>query len=521
MGRFFNVAGPCVPGQHYMLPPQERCPEVHPLIEQGLYFVIHSARQTGKTTLLRALSREMNSQDRFHALYCSFESLQGIIRPEDGIPAAIRTLRAAIHDSSKLNRHPFASDADYSDFNNVLRTSLSAFCRLLDRPLVLLFDEADCMSNGTLVQFLRQLREGYIRRDETPFAHSVALVGMRNIRDFKACVRDDGQTLGSASPFNVVTKALTLQSFDENDIATLFRQHTEAAGQVFEKAAVRRAAEQTGGQPWLVNAIARECVAELLQNDFTRPVTAGLVDQAIQNIVLRRDTHIDSLLERLKEDRVRAIIEPMLTGQEAAVQRSSDDYEYVRDLGLIRDDRGVVEPANPIYGEVIARTLSSDLQHALEAPIYPYALVKYRKGSGLDMGFLLKDFQQFWRENSAIWRERFEYKEAAPHLVLMAFLQRVLNGGGRIVREMAAEMRRLDLCVELDEVRYPIELKIRRSEKTEAEGVGQLCRYMDSLGCREGWLVIFDRDSSRSWDEKIFWKTETMADGKTLHLVGC
>ncbi|MBI4026212.1 MAG: hypothetical protein HY360_14590 [Verrucomicrobia bacterium] len=36
-----------------------------------------------------------------------------------------------------------------------------------------------------------------------------------------------------------------------------------------------------------------------------------------------------------------------------------------------------------------------------------------------------------------MWRERFDYKEAAPHLVLMAFLQRVLNGGNRIVREMA------------------------------------------------------------------------------------
>ncbi|MBI4026070.1 MAG: AAA-like domain-containing protein [Verrucomicrobia bacterium] len=545
MGKFFNIAGPCDPKRHYMLPPQERCPGLHPLIEQGHYFVIQAARQTGKTTLLQDLMRQINGGglpsftrmiesvivkgerreiddgNRPTVLYCTLESVQGIDDPKEGMPAIVQALAAEIRLSGALKDFPFASRADFTDYTNVLYMELALACRSLSKPLVIFFDEVDCLSNGTLISFLRQLRAGYVNRSRIPFVHSIALVGMRNIRDFKARIRDDFETLGSASPFNIVTKAMTLRNFTKEEIAALYRQHTDASGQAFEPSAIHRVAEQTCGQPWLVNAVARECVEELLKNDLSKTVTIALVDQAIQNIIQRRDTHIDSLLERLKESRVRMVIEPVVTGETAAIQRSSDDYEYVRDLGLIRDDRGTVEPANPIYGEVIARTLASDLQYVLEAPIYPYALARYRKGAGLDLGFLLKDFQQFWRENSAIWWERFDYKKAAPHLVLMAFLQRILNGGGRIIREMAAETRRLDLCVEFGSARYPIELKVRSGDKTENEGREQLLHYMDTLGCSEGWLVIFDRDPACPWEEKIHWKTEKPAEGKTLHLVGC
>ena len=110
---------------------------------------------------------------------------------------------------------------------------------------------------------------------------------------------------------------------------------------------------------------------------------------------------------------------------------------------------------------------------------------------------LLTDFQGFWRENSEIWQEGFEYKEASPHLILQAFLQRVINpstgsgrfGDGRILREMAGGRKRLDLCVEYQDQRYPVELKIRYDGSTEAEGIEQLAGYMDILGCTEGWLL--------------------------------
>jgi Holliday junction resolvase len=131
----------------------------------------------------------------------------------------------------------------------------------------------------------------------------------------------------------------------------------------------------------------------------------------------------------------------------------------------------------------------------------------------------MQDFQQFWRENSDIWIEKFQYKEAAPHLILQAFLQRVINGGGNIIREMAAGTKRTDLCLVYGEKKYPIELKINRGEKTMKDGIEQTILYMDSFGCSEGWLVIFDRQPDISWEEKIFVKKETL-DGKTVTIIG-
>ena len=503
-----------MPGEHYMLPPEDRC-DVRPLIAGKHFFVIHAARQTGKTTLLNSLEGSLNGGDEYHALYCSLESVQGLTDPERGIPAVVRSLAAAISFHPRLARGVTLPNADLTDFNNVLRLALSRCCADLDRPLVVLFDEADCLSGQTLITFLRQLRDGYVNRSRIPFVHSLALVGMRDIRDYKARIRADGDTLGSASPFNIVAASMTLSGFSREGIATLYGQHTTDTGQAFPDAFVDRVQELTQGQPWLVNAIARETVMTLLDGDTAAPVVANLADEAAQRLMLRRDTHIDSLLERLKEERVRKVIEPVLLGEESKIERLSDDYLYVRDLGLVREERGTILPANSLYAEVIARTLNYDAQQDL-SPDYEN---RWMDGERIEMQGLLEGFQDFWRENSEAWVERFQYKEAAPHLILMAFLQRVLNGGADLAREFATGTRRVDLCVTYAGRRYPIELKLVRNEKTRAEGLRQLADYVDRLGAEEGWLVLFDQTPGKSWDERIYHDAEEH-NGRILHVLG-
>ncbi len=68
--------------------------------------------------------------------------------------------------------------------------------------------------------------------------------------------------------------------------------------------------------------------------------------------------------------------------------------------------------------------------------------------------------------------------------------------------------------------RYPIELKIRYDTLIVEESKTQLAEYMDTLGCTEGCLLLFDRRKTASWEEKIFQRTETV-DSKTIHIVGC
>jgi type II secretory pathway predicted ATPase ExeA len=515
--RHFNVAGPCDPKYHYMLDATARLPEARKLAENRHYFVIHAPRQSGKTTLLQSLTDEIHAEGKFYALYCSLEAVQGINSLEDGMSAVPASIKQALNWSSEEPlRNGLTSVVFDSPFTAVSQ-ALTNLCATLKKPLIIFFDEADCLSGQVLISFLRQLRNGYVNRVRAPFPWSVSLIGMRDIRDFKVQVRPDRDTLGSASSFNIVTKALTLSNFTQEQISSLYAQHTEATGQSFEKSAVERAFYWSEGQPWLVNALARQVVDEDLAGDRSIPVTAEHFDAAAEALMLRRDTHLDSLLERLKEPRVRKVMEPVLAGLGNEVPLLADDTKFCLDLGLLTNDpRLGLCPSNPIYRDVIVRTLNYDTQYAL-----PRSLVhRWMDGKNLDMSALLKEFQQFWRENSEMWIERYDYKEAAPHLILQAFLQRVTNGGALIIREFALGTGRVDVCVRYADKAYPLELKLA-SPKARIRGLVQLEKYMAGCGASDGWLVIFDRDRSKSWDEKITWATEKLPDGGTAYIVGC
>ena len=126
------------------------------------------------------------------------------------------------------------------------------------------------------------------------------------------------------------------------------------------------------------------------------------------------------------------------------------------------------------------------------------------RDDGLDMQGLMAAFQDFWRENADMNQAPFAYREAYPHLVLQTFLQRVINGGGQIIREMALGKGALDLGVLVRKAKYAVEVKLRYNyEKNRDKSSAQVCRYMDHLGVTEGWLVVFDPDLAKPWDDKI------------------
>ncbi|MDR0394305.1 MAG: ATP-binding protein, partial [Tannerella sp.] len=185
---------------------------------------------------------------------------------------------------------------------------------------------------------------------------------------------------------------------------------------------------------------------------------------------------------------------------------------------LIRVENWKIRPANPIYAEVIIRKLSSPVQVGLQDS--EYRMPRYLKQDGnIDVDYLMRDFQQFWHLNSDIWLEKYDYPEAGPLLVMMAFLQRVVNGGGDIIRDMATGNGRLDLLMAYNGRKYPIELKIRYGEKYIEDGLDQTLRYMDLHCCNEGWIVVFDRRSTINWEDKLYIRKET-AGGKTITIVG-
>lgn len=116
------------------------------------------------------------------------------------------------------------------------------------------------------------------------------------------------------------------------------------------------------GQPWLVNALAYEICFKIEEGkNRENPVTEDLVMEAKERLVQRRETHLDQLVDKLKEERVRRVIEPMLIGEGSPETIPEDDIWYVEDLGLITT-RGQLRIANPIYQEIIPRILTYSTQ---------------------------------------------------------------------------------------------------------------------------------------------------------------
>ena len=203
----------------------------------------------------------------------------------------------------------------------------------------------------------------------------------------------------------------------------------------------------------------------------------------------------------------------MLAGS-GAKDYSLRDLEYVRDLGLVAS-AGTVCMANPIYAEVIPRDLTAVLQSELEAQVDPAWYVN--ADGGLDVPGLLSAFQGYFRENAESWVERYGHAEAGPQLVLHAYLQRVVNSGGRIGREYAVGRGRTDLLIEWCQAagggpvrirKYVIECKVRTGkvglDRLIQKGREQTAAYMDGCGAKSGHLVIFDLRTGVSWEERLF-----------------
>jgi len=520
MTRLFNTGGPNKPPQHYSIDPFARVNwrELRMLIDAERYFVLHAPRQTGKTTLLNAIVERLNAEGTYEALYVNVEGAQ-VARNDarwgdELITAELLEMASVLVPKSWLARERKQLAMDTVPGSR-LRQVLAEWAQHSEKPTVLMIDEIDSLVGDTLVFVLRQLRAGFNVRPAA-FPQSIILCGVRDVRDYRIHT-STGEIIAGGSCFNVKVESLRLGNFSEEEVRALYGQHTCETGQVFEEPVFPKTMLLTRGQPWLVNALARELTEKVQAlQDRTRSITLDDLEDARETLIRRRDTHLDQLVDKLKEPRVRRVVEPILMGGTLSGSATEEDRQYVVDLGLVVEDvhEGTCI-ANEIYREIIPRVLTSTFQQDLvrRVPTGAYVLPDGR----LDFRGMLAGFQQFYRENADILGDSLLYGEATPHLMLQGWLQRVVNSGGRIERNYALGTGSADIfvrhyhreCGKRVEERFVVEVKAVRShssvETTVEDGLGQTAQYADRCNPRESHLVVVDRHK-RSWEEKIYVK---------------
>ena len=532
MERFFNTAGPIKTDLHYYIDPLARIDleETLLLIRQQKYFVLHAPRQTGKTSCMLALRDYLNARDEFIAVYANVEGGQGSRNDvQSVVKSTVDTLaeqfRGVVRNDLPLQ---IRDEVQQVGKDSMLATYLRRLAESLPKPIVLVIDEIDALVGDSLVSVLRQICSGYTDRPKF-FPQSIILCGVRDVRDYRIVLSNQDIVTGG-SAFNIKSMSLRLGNFSKEEIRELNLEHTKETGQVFDERCFPMIWDATEGQPWLVNALGYEVTMNMRENrERSIKIIPEMIYKAQENIIYRRETHIDILIDKLKEERVRRVIGPILANDTEVDDAlfPQDDMQYVIDLGLIMRERGKpIRIANGIYREIIPRELTWTTQESLtQQPAW------YMNPDGsINMEKLLLDFQQFFRQNADAWIEKFDYKESGPQLLLQAFLQRVVNGGGYIDREYGLGRGRTDLLIRkllTDQYGGPIqrivlELKIKRNslEKTIEDGLRQTWEYIDRAGSvDEGHFIIFDRTPGKPWEEKI-WHEEKAYNGCKIMVWG-
>jgi hypothetical protein len=365
----FNTAGPSKPELHYLLDPLARVDlqEIEALIETQRYFVLHAPRQTGKTTVLLALMEHFNAQRRWRCAYANIEAAQAARGDVDaGIATACHAIARSIEDSTgeRALYQWYRQEGETIEARDRLTALLRHWSQLDPaRPAVLLLDEVDALVGDTLISLLRQIRAGYAQRPQA-FPQTVVLCGVRDVRDYRIH-SGGGDIITGGSAFNIKAESLRLGNFSREETVALWRQHTEATGQVFDEAIWPELWQDTQGQPWLVNALGHECTwkDKALRLNRAQPVTLAHYWAARERLIQSRATHLDQLTDKLREPRVHRVIAPLLAGGQALWDPlpGIDDVEYVEDTGLVALRRQM-RAANRIYARLIEQVLGRDVQ---------------------------------------------------------------------------------------------------------------------------------------------------------------
>ena len=509
--KHFNTAGPMSEDIHYMIEPLRRwdIDDIMSFIHQRKYIILHAPRQTGKTTGILALRDKLNAEGNYFALYVNVHTGQAYRNDVNNAMGAI--VSQLIQEMKQTFPPGFDIWAareyfDKSKENDGISTMLYYLSEMAKKPVVLFIDEIDALVGDTLVSVLTQIRSGYKDRPKR-FPSTVVLCGVRDIHEYRITTSKD-EVITGGSCFNVKAESLRLGNFTRAEVEELYTQHTRETGQKFGEGCTDYVWELTDGQPWLVNALAYEVTFKMKPNrDRSVEITVDMIKDGKEELILRRQTHLDQLADKLKEDRVKRVILPMILGERS--EPVKDDISYCVDLGLIKKANGVYTIANKIYAEILPRELTYESQAMDFIPMKP---VWINPDGSICEETLLMQFKDFWNKNGGVWKNTLPgYLEAAPQLVLQAFLQKVVNGGGRVGREYALSSKKTDILVEwfynVDGKRViqniVMEIKTIRHGETykgvKEVALEQTAEYAKICGVESAHILIYDREGKQKW----------------------
>lgn len=510
MAKTFNITGVCVPTLHYMADVSRKFNRIMAMVEAGDYFIINRPRQYGKTTMLFRLSDVLRKSGEYLVFNISFEGIGDTIFEKES--SFCKTFLSLMQ--REMEAYGYEKQADFlrKAIERVatlddLSQAISQFTRENDSKLVVLIDEVDKSSNNQLfVSFLGMLRNKYLRR-QLPFDktfHTVVLAGVHDITSLKLKLRPEDEQKYN-SPWNIAADFKVDMNLYPDEIKPMLDEYAADRGVTMDTQAVaERLFYYTAGYPFLVSKLCKMFDEEMLPEKNAREWTLADVDTAASRLVTETNANFDTLIKNLEnypelyELTWRMVVE--------AEPFSFNIHDPVVNLGVIHgifsNGRGL-NIHNRIYRELIANYMAFRTYRTREEISHGASGIFTLPDNRLDVEKVLTRFQSFMQEEYS--KQDRGFLERQGRLLFLAFLKPILNGHGYSFKEpQISEERRLDVVITFYQHRYVAELKVWRGEAAHERGLAQLSGYLDGLGLREGFLVIFDHGAVKSWrQEKV------------------
>ena len=515
MAKVFNVAADCKPDKHYMVNIDKKLALIKKMVDAGDYFTINRARQYGKTTTLRALSRYL--QRDYYVILLDFQIISNAkfeIENQFSITFSKLFLRGL-----KMNLlsddHQFQSAiqqlelqvrekrADYE--LPELFERLTDICAASDKPMVLMIDEVDSATNNQVfLDFLAQLRAYYIDRDVQPSFQSVILAGVYDVKNLKRKIRtEDDHKVNS--PWNIAADFNVDMSFSKEEIAGMLCEYEEdhhTGMDVKEMSGLLY--DYTSGYPFLVSRLCKLMDQEVIGRDGFETEKAVWTEKGFCEAVRMLLTEKNSLFESLSEKLVsypelNSMLNALLfTGKNIVYNFYEPSINVATMFGFVKNQNGVLAVSNRIF-ETWLYNFYLSAANMQSKEIYTASLQdknQFIVDGHLNMRLILEKFVEHFHELYGDSGESFIEDEGRKYFLL--YLRPIINGTGNYYIEAQTRgLRRTDIIVDYHGEQYIIEMKIWHGEEYNNRGENQLAGYLDDYHQKKGYMLSFNFNKNK------------------------
>jgi energy-coupling factor transporter ATP-binding protein EcfA2 len=518
MSKEFNITGTCLPDRHYMADVSVKMKDTMSMIEKGRYFIINRPRQYGKTTAIFTLTEILKRNKDYVVFRTSFEGIGN----EDFLSEARfcnSFLRILAKSSAVITTDIsewLTAWSSKTESITLLGEIISELVTKLNKKVVIFIDEVDKSSNNQLfLAFLSMLRNLYLQRHETPTFHSVVLAGVHDVKSLKIKLRPNEESKLN-SPWNIATDFKVDMNLYPKEIKPMLDDYVAERG---VKMNTKKIAEHifyyTSGYPFLVSKLCKTVDEDYLPKRKAQKWTSADIDQAALDLTKESNANFDSLVKNLEDN---SELYDMIYG--IAVDNQPFSFNIHNPLtnlatlyGIVTQVNGRMVIHNRIYNEVILNYMADQMHQKQFFERNDFGGGYVNPDNTLNMELVLTKYQAFMREQYS--KKDRTFLERNGRLVFLAFMKPILNGKGFDFKEtQISEERRLDVVLTYYNHKYVAELKIWRGEVAHEQGLLQLADYLHRQSLNEGYLVIFDHSTVKTW------KTDRVeVNGKNIFMV--